>query len=781
MKFDNKEQSPDYLKGIFETASEGILFADVNGHILRCNPSLYTLLGYEKDELNGTLFSEIVHKTAEVQKFTSSIKLYHFQVSSEFPLRMELINKKGTTVPVNFRSTLVKDNKQEVVEAIGIVEALTKDQGERTLKQTARETQETLQNILANSGDAIWVVDVSGHITVVNEALLQMLGYQEDEILGKHVTGFAPFEGSFTTNTGEEVCFGAEYINSQMEVISELFKKGKVTNHEQYLIRKDRKIVLVEVTLSVLKNQDGERTGGISIFRDITERKLAEARMRESENRLNNIIESSLDGITVSDHMGFITRVNKSFLELIDFEEEEVIGKHIAEFTPYEEGTYESTTGELIEVNEEFLNNVMVIVEKLFKERKLSNWESYYLRKDRKIVPVETTIAYFYNEKGGIIGSVGISRNITERRKAVRELRETKEFLERVIGNTKDGILIVDEKGYILSSNIAMEQMSGFSNEEMVGKHAAALVTDEKGIKTKILEKTSELFEKGFTAYEARYKTKDGKFIDVECISSMIKNEKEEYIAGVSIIRDISERKRAEKKINEYQNQLRSMASQLTLTEERERRRIATDLHDRIGQALAISKIKLGGLRESTSSIGLNGDVDEVRNLIEQTIQDTRSLIFDLCPPFLYELGFEKALEWLVEEIQKEHGVTALFKNDEKPKPLDDDVRVLLFRTVNELLINIVKHAHAQKAKVSLKRDKDNIQINVEDDGIGFDVSKIQNHVDKTGGFGLFRIRERLNYLGGQLKVESEPKHGTRVSLVVPMKYDGQTKKEEMR
>ena len=633
MKFDNKEQSPDYLKGIFETAIEGILFADVNGHILRSNPSFYTLLGYEKDELNGTLFSEIVHKTVEVQKITSSIKLYHFQVSSEFPLKMELINEKGNTVPVNFRSILVKDNKQKIIEAIGIVEALKKDQGEITLKQKAWETQETLQNILTNSGDAIWVVDVSGRITMVNEALLQMLGYKTDEIVGKHVTGFAPFDGSFTTNTGEEVYFGEEYINHQMELISELFKKEKVTNHEQYLIRKDRKIVPVEVTLSVLKNQDGERTGGISIFRDITERKKVEEALRTSEEKYHSLIKHANDAIISSNKEGIITSFNKKAEQMFGYTREEVIGISITLLSP-----------------------------------------PSYREQQRKLL---------------------------ERFKATNELY--------IIGKILEG----------------------------------------KGLR------------------------KDGREFPFE--GSVYSLEIKGELILTTIIRDITERRRAEEKIVAYQNQLRSMASQLTLTEERERRRIATDLHDRIGQALAISKIKLGGLRESTSSIGLNGDIDEVRNLIEQTIQDTRSLIFDLCPPFLYELGFEKALEWLVEEIQKEHGVTALFKNDEKPKPLDDDVQVLLFRTVNELLINIVKHAHAQKAKVSLKRDKDNIQINVEDDGIGFDVSKIQTHVDKTGGFGLFRIRERLNYLGGQLKIESEPKHGTRVSLVVPLKSNGHT------
>ena len=237
----------------------------------------------------------------------------------------------------------------------------------------------------------------------------------------------------------------------------------------------------------------------------------------------------------------------------------------------------------------------------------------------------------------------------------------------------------------------------------------------------------------------------------------------------------------AEEKIVECQKQLQSLVSQLTLTEERERRQIATDLHDRIGQALALSKMKLGGLRELTSPIGQNGDVDIVCNLIDQIIQDTRSLTFDICPIHLYHLSFDKVLEFLVEKIHEQYGITTCLENNGTPEPLNDDLRVLLYRTVHELLINIVKHAQAQSAKVSIQKDRNNIRIKVEDDGIGFDTTKIQYHVGKQSGFGLFSLQERLHYLGGQIEFKSKHRHGTRVSLVVPLKGNGKTIREEVR
>ena len=330
--------------------------------------------------------------------------------------------------------------------------------------------------------------------------------------------------------------------------------------------------------------------------------------------------------------------------------------------------------------------------------------------------------------------------------------------------------------------NRAVEEILGYSKDELVGKHATELGPKSRYHKERTTEFYATIMEKGFISeFEYIWLKKDGKEVDIEFNAAMLRDSKGEFAGIVSSLRDITDRKKTEKMLNEYQNQLRSLASQLTLTEERARRRIATDLHDRIGQALAMSKIKLGSLRESASSIGLDGDVDKIRDLIEQTIQDTRSLIFDICPPLLYELGFEKAVEWLLENIQEEHGINALFEDDGIPKPLEDDIRVLLYQTVRELLMNVVKHAQAKKVMVSFKGNRGHVKISVEDDGIGFDPSKISSRVGKPEGFGLFRIVERLHYLGGEIQFESKPHHGTKISMVVPTEQSGQVRKEELK
>jgi signal transduction histidine kinase len=181
--------------------------------------------------------------------------------------------------------------------------------------------------------------------------------------------------------------------------------------------------------------------------------------------------------------------------------------------------------------------------------------------------------------------------------------------------------------------------------------------------------------------------------------------------------------------------------------------------------------------QELTSPTDWVGSLNEIGELIDQAIQYTRSLTFELSPPILYELGLEAALEWLTEQIQEQHGILIDFEDDRQSKPMSEEIRITLFKATRELLINIVKHAQASKAKVSILREDNSIRIRVEDDGVGFNPLKTAC-LGKTIGFGLFNIREKLNSIGGYLEIQSEPGQGTRITLVTPL-MKNKKKKEE--
>jgi signal transduction histidine kinase len=245
-------------------------------------------------------------------------------------------------------------------------------------------------------------------------------------------------------------------------------------------------------------------------------------------------------------------------------------------------------------------------------------------------------------------------------------------------------------------------------------------------------------------------------------------------LIGVMVMlnREITQRKKAENQLAGYQDNLRYLASQLSLAEEQERRRIAVYLHDRIGHSLALANIKLGELDKSVqgaNSESLKAGLGQIGKLMEQAIRDAHTLTFEISPPILYELGLEAAVEWLTEKVQQEHGIAASFESDHQPLPLAEDVRVLVFQALSEVLVNAVKHARARNLAVSLQREGGYLCARVQDDGVGFQIAETGSHPKMDGGFGLFSIRERLKPFGGVVEVESEPGAGTRVTLRVPL------------
>jgi signal transduction histidine kinase len=249
---------------------------------------------------------------------------------------------------------------------------------------------------------------------------------------------------------------------------------------------------------------------------------------------------------------------------------------------------------------------------------------------------------------------------------------------------------------------------------------------------------------------------------------------------AIALFEDITDRRESEEKIRTYQQQLQSLASELSLTEERERRRLATVLHDHIAQLLVVAKGKFEKVQESTLFRSLAKPMEEIRKLIEESIRYTRSLVFELSPPILYDLGFEPAMEWLAEHMQQQYGLVVNVEDDAQPKPLDNEARVLLFRAVRELLFNVLKHAQASCTTVCMRRVGEHLQIIVEDNGVGFAPDKLSAESGKIEGFGLFSIRERLNYFGGRMEIESAPREVTRVILSLPLKPDKKKRPSSM-
>jgi signal transduction histidine kinase len=211
----------------------------------------------------------------------------------------------------------------------------------------------------------------------------------------------------------------------------------------------------------------------------------------------------------------------------------------------------------------------------------------------------------------------------------------------------------------------------------------------------------------------------------------------------------------------------------MSMVEERERRYITIELQDNLGRSLAYCLKELNKLQGKPLPKDVRSSLDDITGLVEQTIDYAKTLTYEFSTQILYEKGLEAALKWLGNHFHELHALTFLFHDDLKPKPLSDETNILLFQSVRELFLNVVRHAHAKNVTISLERDYKNIRIHVHDDGVGFDMSRVGSYQSKKDMFGLFSIYERLKYLGGHVNVESSSGKGTRFTLVAPLKAPG--------
>jgi signal transduction histidine kinase len=238
--------------------------------------------------------------------------------------------------------------------------------------------------------------------------------------------------------------------------------------------------------------------------------------------------------------------------------------------------------------------------------------------------------------------------------------------------------------------------------------------------------------------------------------------------ANVALQQQIFDHMNAEKRIESYQRQLRQLTSELSLAEARERRDIASDLHDHIGQGLAFIKMNISQLRGNAIFCGFENVLDEIMGLLDSTIQYTRNLTFEISPPVLYELGLESALEWLAERYSKKHALKIKLNKSGSINGLREDLQITLFKSTQEILTNAVKHSGADKIVIKTSGTENEIRIEISDNGRGFDPVNLNNENPNNDKFGLFNIKERLDYLGGQVKIKSAINEGTQVMLSAP-------------
>lgn len=273
----------------------------------------------------------------------------------------------------------------------------------------------------------------------------------------------------------------------------------------------------------------------------------------------------------------------------------------------------------------------------------------------------------------------------------------------------------------------------------------------------------------------------EGREICYDMLIEPFRNQAAQIEGAISVALDVTERKHAEERLRTLNaalerraEQLRHLTVELTWAEERERRRIAQMLHDHLQQLLVAAKFSAGTLSGHSGDEGVRSGLKEIVDLLDQSIAASRSLTAELVPPMLDEKGLPEALRWLGRWMQEKHGLEVVIQADERPKEVPQEIRVMLFQAVRELLFNVVKHAGVEKGIVTLcYGGHDLIAASVQDEGAGFDPeSQEASGGKRLEGFGLLAIRERLAAIGGELQINSRPGQGTTATVRAPIRVE---------
>ena len=332
-------------------------------------------------------------------------------------------------------------------------------------------------------------------------------------------------------------------------------------------------------------------------------------------------------------------------------------------------------------------------------------------------------------------------------------------------------ITVFDRDGKFLFAfgSPEFEAQIGKSGADLVGGHVADILEPEAA--GPLLDAIRRVYERGLPErleVKVAHPTSPAGICWHEVSLSPMRATGKEVTAVVGFVHDVTQRRESENRLLAYQKRLQQMAADLVSAEDTERRRIAGDLHDDVGQALAVAKMKVDLARKSPPCKNCVAFLQEIADLIQEAACGTGAALFNLYPPALYELGLEAATERLTQKMQEKYPDLRLaFETDGQPKPLSHSVRGALFRATRELLLNAVRHAQAKKVRVSMGREGDNLRISVEDNGRGFDPDPVFKQAGAVSGFGLFNIRERMEYLGGRLEIDSRPGRGTLASLTL--------------
>jgi PAS domain S-box-containing protein len=706
------------------------VFDATTSKITECNPAASEMFGYPRGDMLGRT-PEFLHiddnaRQELIKELNLAVRekgrLSHF----EFPMK----RKDGTIFPTEHSVVPLNEPDGKQFGWVSVVHDITE---RKRAEDELRESNQLLEKTLASLKEAVFIIDWNTRlITDCNPAATDMFGYSREEFLGRSI--------DFLHVNADALAEFREHLYEEMG------EKGFFNAFEFHMKRKDGTVFPTEHSVTVLFNEQGEQVSWVSVIRDITERRRMEDELRESEEKFSKAFQSNPAPMAISGMDGRYIEINEAFSRMLGYQQEDVYGR-----TPTEVGFFVDP------------GKNRRAVEILREQGQLQNYEMSVRTKSGEILH-----GLFFAEPLQLSDRplmLTVMNDITQRKQAEDQLRESEEKYHRLIDLLPIGVGI-HKNGRITLINPTGAKLMGANNqEEMLGKPMMDLIHPDYRELAKARIKNSLI--KGTIAgqEEEKFIRMDGTAFDAQATALPFGTGNDASM--LVVFDDITERKRVQEAIAFQNVRIQEVSRQLVEVQEREKRLLASELHDDLGQSLTSLKLMLELASGTRSSAERKQRLNTARDVVSDLMDKVRNLSLDLRPAMLDDFGLFAALRWLFERFQSQTGISVWCDYDlNSDRRFKSAVETAAFRIIQEALTNVARHAEVKDAQVSIEVGNE-LSIEIADQGSGFDNAEMVRKFTSSGG--LSGMQERARLLGGQVDILSKKGAGTRVVAKIPL------------
>jgi PAS domain S-box-containing protein len=531
---------------------------------------------------------------------------------------------------------------------------------------------------------------------------------------------------------------------------------GNYYEDEMRLRAADNRYRWFLVRTAPLKDKDGKIIKWYGVSTDIEERKKTEEKLRQSESLLME-----------AEHLAHVGSWSLDLSnKTVTWSDElyEIFGVDPLKF----DNTIETVIGCTHPADKNF---IVEVVKEAVATHKPNNFHYRMIRPQGEERILHVRLAVMTDEQDSPVRIYGAVQDVTERKKAEDELRLAYQRLSYHVENTPLAVIEWDKDLNIARWSEEAEKIFGWKAAEVLGKNIydedfkLIYEQDAHYVNRIANDLTKGLVERNHSLN--RNNRKDGNVIYSEWYNSVLRDDQGNVITVLSLAQDITERKVAEEKLNASYKQIRSLSEHLRNIREEERKHVAREIHDELGQELTVLKMDVGSL---IKKIPQPDDIMRKRlasfsELVDNIAQSVRRISSELRPSLLDDLGLPAAISWHLEEFGKRSSIKTRFTEPKEEWVLPDAVKTNLFRILQEALTNVVRHSKATEVRVKLERDDHTITLHIFDNGVGYSTERSQN----GNTLGILGMRERANIIGGKLEIETMPGNGTKIVVTVPV------------